>query len=117
VKSATVSLSRPNGSALAPSWQAPEGGDLGAGAGTSATWVAPAAGKYNIILIVSDGERRFGRKLQIEVQKGTQPPTSPLTTFAPETPTPTPSPVPSETPTASPGSSTSPSASSSANLS
>jgi len=117
VHSATVSLARPNGGVLAPSWQAPEGGDLGAGAGTSATWVAPPAGKYNIILVVSDGERRFGRKLQIEVKKGAEPSATPLVTFGAETHTPTPSPQPSETPTPTPGASTSPSVTAAANLS
>jgi hypothetical protein len=99
VASATVSLKRPNDTALLPVWQAPEGGDLGAGAGTSATWVAPNVGTYNIVLVVSDGERRFGRKLAVEVKKGTAPSPSPLVTFAPESPTPTASPRGSGSPT------------------
>ena len=92
---------------LLPSWQAPEGGDLGAGAGTSATWIAPANGTYNLILIVSDGERRFGRKLAIEVKEGNEPsPTPPPATFPPEeSPTPTPEGTgePTATPTPKPG--------------
>ncbi len=98
-RSATVSLKRPNDTTLLPVWQAPDGGDLGAGAGTSATWVAPNVGTYNIVLVVSDGERRFGRKLAVEVKKGTGPSASPLVTFAPESPTPTASPRASGSPT------------------
>ncbi len=96
VQSATLSLARPNDATLLPVWQA-EGGDLGAGAGTTATWIAPDAGTYNIVLVVSDGERRFGRKLPVEVKKGNQPSPTPLITFAPETPTPTPTAVPTAT--------------------
>jgi hypothetical protein len=103
VRSNTATLIRPNDTMLLPSWQAPEGGDLGAGAGTSATWIAPANGTYNLILIVSDGERRFGRKLPIEVKEGNEPsPTPPPATFPPEeSPTPTPEVTgePTETPT------------------
>ena len=100
--SATVGLARPNGNALLPVWQAPEGGDLGAGAGTTATWVAPKQGQYNVVLIVSEGERRFGRKILIEVKQGNEPSPSPFETFPPESPTPTPSPTPVETVTPTP---------------
>lgn len=95
----TVTLVRPNESTLLPIWQAPDGGDLGAGAGTSATWIAPEAGQYNIILAVSDGERRFGRRTVIEVQPGEEPSPTPVVTFPPETETPTPTPEETETPT------------------
>ena len=99
VRSNTATLIRPNDTMLLPSWQAPEGGDLGAGAGTTATWIAPAKGTYNIILIVSDGERRFGRKLPIEVKEGNEPsPTPAPATFPPEE-SPTPTPEGSATPT------------------
>ncbi|MDO8615581.1 MAG: glycosyl hydrolase family 18 protein [Dehalococcoidia bacterium] len=105
ITAATVSLKRPNESMLMPIWQAPEGGDLGAGAGTTATWVAPASGQYNVVLVVSDGERRFGRQTLIEVKPSNEPSPSPFQTFAPETPTPTASATPeeSETPTPGPG--------------
>jgi hypothetical protein len=102
--SATVALLRPNDSALLPVWQAPDGGDLGAGAGTSATWIAPDVGSYGVFLIVSDGERRFGRRLPLEVKASNQPTPSPLITFGSESPTPTPLETPSgETPTPEPG--------------
>jgi uncharacterized repeat protein (TIGR01451 family) len=101
---ATVSLQRPNDATFLPTWQAPEGGELGAGAGTTATWVAPAAGQYNLVLVVSDGERRFGRKTLVEVKGPTGPSPTPLLTFAPETGTPTPTEeAGTETPTPAPG--------------
>ncbi len=105
VSSATVTLRRPNDNSLLPLWQAPEGGDLGAGAGTTATWIAPKAGQYNIVLVVSDGERRFGRKTLIEVRQGDEASPSPLVTFPPESTSPTasPSPTGSGSPTSSPG--------------
>jgi hypothetical protein len=100
VDTATLVLVRPNDASFLPLWQA-EGGDLGAGAGTTATWVAPGqAGTYNVILTVSDGDRRFGRKLAIEVKKGDQASPTPLSTFGP-TPAPTPG-EPSVTPTPAP---------------
>lgn len=105
VQSNTVSLVRPNDSMLVPGWQA-DAGDIGAGAGTSATWVAPDAGTYNITLIVSDGERRIGRRLPIEVKQGEKASPTPLVTFPPEaSPTPTPAVTgePTETPTPRPG--------------
>ena len=100
VQSNTVSLVRPNDSMLLPSWQV-EAGDVGAGAGTSATWVAPDQGTYNITLVVSDGERRFGRVLPIEVKEGETASPTPLVTFPPEE---TPEPEPTETPTPAPSS-------------
>ncbi len=99
VQSNTVSLVRPNDSMLLPSWQV-DAGDVGAGAGTSATWVAPGQGTYNVTLIVSDGDRRFGRKLPIEVKEGEEASPTPLVTFPPEA---TPTPEPTETPTPAPG--------------
>jgi spore germination protein YaaH len=97
VDTATLILARPNDASFLPIWHA-EGGDLGAGAGPTATWIAPGqAGTYNVILTVSDGDHRFGRKLAIEVKKGDQPSPTPLQTFGP---TPVPSPTaPSLTPT------------------
>lgn len=100
VDSATVTLRRPNDSNLLPIWQAPDGGDLGAGAGTSATWVPKKAGPHNLILVVSDGGRRFGRKIPLEVKEAPEPSASPLVTFPPDTATPRP--IGSATPTPSP---------------
>lgn len=102
VESGTVTLRRPNDAMLLPTWQAPDGGDLGAGAGTTATWIPPKEGFYGIILVVSDGERRFGRRLTIEVGEAPKPSVTPLVTFPPESPTPTPTPTPVETPTPTP---------------
>jgi hypothetical protein len=99
MRSATLTLARPNETSLLPVWQAPDGGDFGAGAGTTATWIAPKEGPHNILLVVSDGERRFGRKTLVEVRKGEQVSPTPLITFAPPTPQPTPTP---ETTTATP---------------
>jgi spore germination protein YaaH len=101
VASATIGLVRPNDAVFLPTWQA-EGGEVGAGAGTTATWIAPGqAGTYNVVLVVSDGDHRFGRKLAIEVKKGTEASPTPLQTFGP-TPTPAPTETPSVTPTPGP---------------
>jgi len=91
MRSATVKLARPNDGSLLPVWQAPDGGDFGAGAGTTATWTAPGEGAKNVVLVVSDGERRFGRKTVVEVKKGTPASPAPQITFGPAaTPTPPP---------------------------
>ena len=102
IRSATVSLVRPNETSLLPVWQAPDGGDFGAGAGTTATWVAPKQGPHNILLVVSDGDRRFGRKTVVDVKKGPDTTPVPLITFAPPTPPPPPTPQPTPVPTPSP---------------
>jgi uncharacterized repeat protein (TIGR01451 family) len=90
---------RPNDGSFLPIWQAPEGGDLGAGAGPTATWIAPGtAGTYAVVLTVSDGTHRFGRTLAIEVKKGNETSPTPLETFGP-TASPAPTGEPSITPT------------------
>jgi len=95
VITSAVSLRRPSETMLVPVWQAPDGGDLGAGAGTSATWIAPSAGTYAIVLVVSDGDRRFGREIFVVVNETDEEPSpSPLETFAPDTDTPTPTATP-----------------------
>jgi hypothetical protein len=101
VETATANLVRPNETNLAPSWQA-DAGDIGAGTGTTVTWTAPNAGTYNITLIVSDGERRFGRRLAVEVKPGEGTTPTPIITFPPESPTPVETPTPAPT-SASPG--------------
>ena len=100
VRAATVSLGRPNDANLLPVWQATDG-EVGAGAGTSATWTAPSmAGTFNLVLVVSDGELRFGRNLPVEVKKAAEPSSTPLITFGP-TASPAPTGEPTETPTPS----------------
>ena len=94
VVTSTVALRRPSDTMLQPIWQAPDGGDLGAGAGTEATWIAPQNGTYNIVLVVSDGDRRFGQQIPIQVNESDEPSPSPIETFAPETPEPTETPTP-----------------------
>jgi hypothetical protein len=99
VDTATLVLVRPNDGSFLPIWQAPEGGDLGAGAGPTATWIAPGtAGTYAVVLTVSDGTHRFGRTLAIEVKKGNETSPTPLETFGP-TASPAPTGEPSITPT------------------
>ncbi|MCI0818763.1 MAG: hypothetical protein J4O12_00545 [Chloroflexi bacterium] len=102
VITSTVSLNRPSETMLMPLWQAPGGGDLGAASGTNATWIAPSNGTYPIILIVSDGDRRFGQEISVVVNESDDPDASPLETFGPGTPTATPTPTPSPTPTTTP---------------
>ena len=104
MRSATLTIRRPNETSLLPVWQAPDGGDFGAGAGTTATWTAPKEGPHNLVLVVSDGEKRFGRKTLIDVKKGNPASPTPLITFAPVTPAPTPTPsaVATVTPTPKP---------------
>jgi hypothetical protein len=90
IDSATVTLRRPNDTMLQPVWTAPDGGTLQAEAGsTTATWTPQTEGEQRVILIVSDGDRRFGQEVKIAVGQGEETPTpSPLETFAPSvTPT------------------------------
>jgi len=103
VRSATVNLVRPNDQMLLPTWQAPDGGNIGAGAGTNATWVAPSGGQYHVVFVVSDGDRRFGQQILIEVRQGESPSPSAIETFAPDTDTPTPTATGTETPVPEPG--------------
>lgn len=94
IDSATVVLRRPNEQMLQATWEAPDGGSLQADAGaTTAIWTPQTVGEQRVILVVSDGDRRFGQAVTIGVGQGEATPTpSPLATFAPsETPTPTPS--------------------------
>jgi hypothetical protein len=102
MRSATLILVRPNETALLPVWQAPDGGEFGAGSGTTATWTAPKEGPHAVLLVVSDGVGRFGRKTVVVVNKGVQTSPTPLITFAPPTPIPTPSPEPTPTAVATP---------------
>ncbi len=85
VDSATVILRRPNDQMLQSLWQAPDGGDLQADAGaTTARWIPRTEGEQRVVLVVSDGERRFGQAMKIQVGEGEETPTpSPLATFAP----------------------------------
>lgn len=103
-QSATANLSRPNEAMLLPVWEAEEG-DLGAGAGTSATWTAPEdPGSYTIRVIVSDGIRRFAREVVVDVGEPDEPDGTgtPIVTLPPEEETPTPTPEVTATPTPTP---------------
>jgi hypothetical protein len=87
-------LRRPNEQMLQATWQAPDGGNLQADAGaTTAIWTPQTEGEQRVVLVVSDGDRRFGQEVRIGVGQGEETPTpSPLETFAPST-TPTPEPT------------------------
>jgi hypothetical protein len=99
VESGTVTLVRPNGDSLVPRWEAPDGGDLDAAAGPGVIWRAEEAGSYLLRMLISDGDRRFGREITIEVKAKPQEQPTPFVTFPSEEPTPTPSPTPSPVPT------------------
>ncbi|MEX2246301.1 MAG: hypothetical protein WEC75_06410 [Dehalococcoidia bacterium] len=65
--SGSVTLSKPNGGLLVPSWASPDG-QLSATEGDSVTWTAPAtAGPFEVTLVVSDGVVRVGQGVVIEV--------------------------------------------------
>lgn len=99
IDSATVLLRRPNEQMLQATWQAPDGGDLQADSGsTRALWTPRTQGEQRVVLVVSDGERRFGQAIAIGVGQGDKTPTpSPLATFAPSG-----SPTPGASPTGTP---------------
>jgi hypothetical protein len=103
VTSGTVSLVRPNDLMLQVSWQSPDASVVTEPGATNATWTPHAAGEQHVELIVSDGERRFGQQLTINVgQGGTTTSPSPIQSFAPtETASPTPTTSASVTPTPS----------------
>jgi hypothetical protein len=86
---------------LQPTWQAPEGGNLANPTGTNVTWVAPSGGQYHVVLVVSDGDRRFGQQIVVEVRQGESPSPTVIETFAPESETPT-APPEESTPTDTP---------------
>jgi hypothetical protein len=62
-------LLRPNGDALIPTWQAPAG-ELSRRRGATTQWIAPREGTFQVELIVSDGQARFGRRLVLTVGPG-----------------------------------------------
>jgi hypothetical protein len=106
VETGTITLVRPNGDALVPHWEAPDGGRLDATAGPSVIWRAEEAGSYKLRMLISDGDRRFGRELTVEVKAERVYQPTLLLTFGPEatatatpTPTPTPTPIATSTPT------------------
>jgi len=65
--SGNVTLVRPNGSLLKPHWEA-TGGALDGQANGAVVWTAPAAGSYDVTLVVSDGVVRVGQRLALEVK-------------------------------------------------
>jgi hypothetical protein len=103
VTSGTVSLVRPNDLMLQVSWQSPDASVVTEPGATNATWTPHASGEQHVELIVSDGERRFGQQLTINVGQGdTTTSPSPIQSFAPtETTSPTPTTSASVTPTPS----------------
>jgi hypothetical protein len=68
-ESGEVTLVKPNGSLLKPYWEASEGA-LDGGATGAVVWTAPAAGTYEVTLVVSDGVVRVGQRLSLEVKAG-----------------------------------------------
>jgi hypothetical protein len=99
LESGTVDLVRPNGDALVPRWEAPDGGQFDAAAGTTVIWRSDEAGDFVLRMLLSDGDQRFGRELTVTVKKAASVGPTPLVTFPAEEPTPTPTPKPSPTPT------------------
>jgi hypothetical protein len=65
--SGNVTLVRPNGPLLRPHWEASGGALDGQGNG-AVVWTAPAAGIYDVTLVVSDGVVRVGQRLPLEVK-------------------------------------------------
>lgn len=103
VDTGTATLLRPNGDALVPRWEAPDGGNLDAAAGPSVIWRADEARSYVLRMLISDGDVRFGREITVDVKAKPEPQLTPLVTFGPEpTATPTPTPSPTATPTSTP---------------
>ncbi len=99
VASGTVSLVRPNDSMLQAGWQSADANVVAQPGATNATWTPHASGEQHVELIVSDGERRCGQQLSIQVgQSGPATSASPIESFGP---TATASPAPSSTPLAS----------------
>lgn len=102
VEAGTITLVRPNGDALVPRWEAPDGGNLDAATGPSIIWRADEPGTFTLRILISDGDQRFGREITVEVKAKEEEETpAPLVTFGPE-PTPTPTPKPTPTPTPAP---------------
>ena len=101
IETGTASLVRPNGDALVPRWEAPDGGKLDATAGPSVIWRTDEPGTYTLRMLISDGDQRFGQEIDVEVKekKGTPTVTSePPVEFPQETPTATPTPIPTPGP-------------------
>jgi hypothetical protein len=116
VATGTVSLARPNDSTLQAGWQSADANVVAQPGATNATWTPHASGAQHVELIVSDGERRFGQQLTIQVgQGGPATSASPIESFGPAataSPTPSPTPLASATPTLGPTETASPAPSS-----
>ena len=97
IETGTIALVRPNGDALVPQWEAPDGGRLDANAGLSVIWRAEEAGSYKLRILISDGDRRFGREITVEVKAEPVDEPTVVVTFGPEEPTATPTPTPEPT--------------------
>ena len=69
-----MSLVRPNGQLLQPTWSA-DAGTFAAVDGPTVTWTAPEeAGTYTLTLVVSDGVVRVGQELDVAVQSSASAP-------------------------------------------
>ncbi len=69
-----ITLSKPNGDLLAPSWSAANG-SISPSSGDTTTWTAPAEpGTYDVTLIISDGVARAGQRISIDVGAAPPPP-------------------------------------------
>lgn len=67
-----LTLSRPNGELLAPTWSTSDG-SVSPQVGDTTVWKAPAApGSYKVVLIVGDGVVRVGQQITIDVIKPAQ---------------------------------------------
>ncbi|MBI2724070.1 MAG: hypothetical protein HYX50_03310 [Chloroflexi bacterium] len=65
--SGSLTLSRPNGELLTPTWSVSEG-SVSPAIGEGTTWTAPtSAGTYQIVIIVSDGIIRMGQQVGLDV--------------------------------------------------
>ena len=62
-----LTLSRPNGELLSPTWSTGDG-SLSPQVGDTTVWKAPAApGSYQVVLIVGDGVVRVGQQVAVNV--------------------------------------------------
>ena len=103
IEAGTAGLVRPNGDALVPRWEAPDGGRMDAAAGASIIWRGEEAGTFTLRMLFSDGDLIFGREIEVEVkeERPTETPV-PVVTFPAEEPTPSPTPAPTPEPTSEP---------------
>ncbi len=102
LEAGTVTLVRPNSSALVSRWEAPDGGRLDADAGPIIIWRVEEEGTFTLRMLFSDGDLVFGREIEVEVKEGALGTPTPLVTFPAHEATPTPTPTASPTMTPEP---------------